>query len=176
MKERIDNSDTPLPGHADDGYSAHSERCWYSTNRLTHHFFITFASAKVLLFFELCKSYPFFTQKHFRDTFETCHILSFSYSESKSRELADVPLIILDSCVGSVASYINKRWKNSSYNGAVNNMKHKQLSSNIMLLIIYRLTVSWRGICIQGRHCGWQWTNEVEQRMVTHFLEQIPQI
>ena len=41
--------------------------------------------------------------------------------------MADVPLIILDSCVGSVASYINKRWKNSSYNGAVNNMKHKQL-------------------------------------------------
>lgn len=47
------------------------------------------------------------------------------------------------------------------------------LNEHLPLELIYHLTVSWRGICIQGRHCGWQWTNEVEERMVTNYLEQI---
>ena len=47
------------------------------------------------------------------------------------------------------------------------------LNEHLPLELIYPLTVSWRGICIQGRHCGWQWENEVVERMVTHYLEQI---
>ena len=47
------------------------------------------------------------------------------------------------------------------------------LNEHLPLELIYRLTVSWRGICIQGRHCGWQWENEVVERMVTHYLEQV---
>jgi hypothetical protein len=47
------------------------------------------------------------------------------------------------------------------------------LNEHLPLELIYRLTVSWRGICIQGRHCGWQWDSEVAERMVTHYLEQI---
>ena len=47
------------------------------------------------------------------------------------------------------------------------------LNEHLPLELIYRLTVSWCGICIQGRHCGWQWENEVEERFVTHYLEQI---
>ena len=47
------------------------------------------------------------------------------------------------------------------------------LNEHLPLELIYRLTVSWRGICIQGRHCGWQWENEAVERMVTHYLEQI---
>lgn len=50
------------------------------------------------------------------------------------------------------------------------------LNEHLPLELIHRLTVSWRGICIQGRHCGWQWTNEVEERMVTHYLEQVQAI
>ena len=38
------------------------------------------------------------------------------------------------------------------------------LNEHMPLELIYRLTVSWRGICIQGRHCGWQWENEVAER------------
>ena len=47
------------------------------------------------------------------------------------------------------------------------------LNEHLPRELIYRLTGSWRGICIQGRHCGWQWENEVVERMVTHYLEQI---
>ena len=31
------------------------------------------------------------------------------------------------------------------------------LNEHLPLELIYRVTVSVRGICIQGRHCGWQW-------------------
>lgn len=31
------------------------------------------------------------------------------------------------------------------------------LNDHLPLELIYRLTVTGRGICIQGRHCGWQW-------------------
>ena len=47
------------------------------------------------------------------------------------------------------------------------------LNEHLPLELIYRLSVSWRGICIQGRHCGWQWDSEIVERMVTHYLEQI---
>ena len=47
------------------------------------------------------------------------------------------------------------------------------LNEHLPLELIYRLTVSWRGICIQGRHCGWQWESEVAERVVTKYLEQI---
>ena len=47
------------------------------------------------------------------------------------------------------------------------------LNEHLPLELIYRLTVSWRGICIQGRDCGWQWENEVVERMVTKYLEGI---
>ena len=39
------------------------------------------------------------------------------------------------------------------------------LNEHLPLELIYR--------CIQGRHCGWQWENEVAERMVTHYLEQV---
>lgn len=47
------------------------------------------------------------------------------------------------------------------------------LNEHLPLELIYRLTVCWRGICIQGRHCGWQWENEVVEQMVTKYLKQI---
>ena len=47
------------------------------------------------------------------------------------------------------------------------------LNEHMPLELIYRLTVNWRGICIQGRGCGWQWENEVVERYVTHYLEQV---
>lgn len=47
------------------------------------------------------------------------------------------------------------------------------LNEHLPQELIYRLTVSWRGICIQGRHCGWQWDNCIEERRVTEFLTQI---
>ena len=50
------------------------------------------------------------------------------------------------------------------------------LNEHLPLELMYRLTVSVRGICIQGRHCGWQWENEMEERMVTHYFEQVQAI
>ena len=50
------------------------------------------------------------------------------------------------------------------------------LNEHLPLELIYRLTVSIRGICIQGRHCGWQWENEMEERMVTHYFEEVQAI
>ena len=50
------------------------------------------------------------------------------------------------------------------------------LNEHLPLELMYRLTVSIRGICIQGRHCGWQWENEMEERMVTHYFEEVQAI
>lgn len=47
------------------------------------------------------------------------------------------------------------------------------LNEHLPLELIYRLTVTHVGICFAGRHCGWQWENEVVERMVTNYLEQI---
>ena len=47
------------------------------------------------------------------------------------------------------------------------------LNEHLPLELIYRLTVSWRGICIHGKYCAWQWANCVIERMVTHYLELI---
>ena len=43
------------------------------------------------------------------------------------------------------------------------------LNEHLPLELIYRLTVSWRGICLQGHYCGWQWTVPMEL-MVTEYL------
>lgn len=47
------------------------------------------------------------------------------------------------------------------------------LKEHLRLELIYRLTVSWRGICIQGKYCGWQWEEHVEEVFVTEYLTQI---
>ena len=44
------------------------------------------------------------------------------------------------------------------------------LNEHLPLELIYRLTVSWRGICIQGRHCGWQWDRPKDEAMVSDYL------
>ncbi len=38
------------------------------------------------------------------------------------------------------------------------------LNEHLPLELIYRVTISLRGICIQGRHCGWQWKSESRVR------------
>ena len=43
------------------------------------------------------------------------------------------------------------------------------LNELMPLDLIYRLTISVRGICIQGRQCGWDWTSPME-RLVTEYL------
>ena len=47
------------------------------------------------------------------------------------------------------------------------------LNEHLPLELIYRLTVSWRGICIQGKYCAWQWNNCVVERFVTEYLTMI---
>ena len=47
------------------------------------------------------------------------------------------------------------------------------LNEHLPLELIYRLTVTWRGICVQGKYCAWNWSNCVEERMVTEYLTQI---
>lgn len=39
--------------------------------------------------------------------------------------------------------------------------------------LYYSLTISWRGICIQGRHCGWQWETPRDEQAVTDYLQAI---
>ena len=41
--------------------------------------------------------------------------------------------------------------------------------------LIYRLTITHRGICLQGKHCGWEWTNPME-RLVTEYLLSVQRI
>ena len=43
------------------------------------------------------------------------------------------------------------------------------LNEHMPLELIYRLSVTQRGICVQGRHCGWQWTSPMEH-LVTEYL------
>ena len=43
------------------------------------------------------------------------------------------------------------------------------LTENLPLELIYRLTVTRRGICIQGQACGWEWTSPME-KLVTEYL------
>ena len=45
------------------------------------------------------------------------------------------------------------------------------LNEHLPLELIYRVTVSVRGICIQGRHCGWQWECERREQAVTEYLK-----
>lgn len=47
------------------------------------------------------------------------------------------------------------------------------LNEHLPLELIYPLSVSWRGICIQGKFCAWQWQNCVVERMVTEYLTSI---
>ena len=37
--------------------------------------------------------------------------------------------------------------------------------------LFYRVTVSVRGICVAGRHCGWQWVSERREQAVTEYLK-----
>ena len=47
------------------------------------------------------------------------------------------------------------------------------LNDHLPLELIYRLTVSWRGICIQGRYCAWQWEESVVEVFVTQYLTRV---
>ena len=49
------------------------------------------------------------------------------------------------------------------------------LNEHLPLELIYRVTVTIRGICIQGRHCGWVWEDhgrpdERREEKVTEYL------
>ena len=44
------------------------------------------------------------------------------------------------------------------------------LNEHLPAELFYRVTVSWRGICIQGRHCGFQWESEQQEITVTEYL------
>lgn len=44
---------------------------------------------------------------------------------------------------------------------------------HLQLELIYRLTVSRRGICIHGKECAWQWEESEEEVSVTQYLTQI---
>ena len=46
------------------------------------------------------------------------------------------------------------------------------LNEHMPLELIFRLTVSWRGICLQGHYCAWQWTFPME-RLVTEYFTRI---
>ena len=55
------------------------------------------------------------------------------------------------------------------------------LNEHLPLELIYRVTVSVRGICIQGRHCGWMWENngrmdERREAKVTEYLRAVQEI
>lgn len=50
------------------------------------------------------------------------------------------------------------------------------LNEHLPLELIYRLTVSVRGICIQGRHCGWQWESERCEQVVTEYLTAVQEL
>ena len=50
------------------------------------------------------------------------------------------------------------------------------LNEHLPLELIYRVTVSFRGICIQGRHCGWQWKSARSEQAVTEYLKVIQEI
>ncbi len=49
------------------------------------------------------------------------------------------------------------------------------LNEHLPMELIYRLTVSYRGICIRGRHCGWQWKDEAAEHTITEYLTAIQQ-
>lgn len=44
------------------------------------------------------------------------------------------------------------------------------LNEHLPSELIYRLTVTQVGICIQGRHSGWQWPNGIAEEAVTDYL------
>lgn len=44
------------------------------------------------------------------------------------------------------------------------------LNEHLPAELIYRLTVSFRGICIQGRHCGWMFESVRLEVAVTDYL------
>ena len=50
------------------------------------------------------------------------------------------------------------------------------LNELMPLELIYRVTVTIRGICIQGRHCGWQWDCERTEQAVTAYLKVVQEI
>ena len=45
------------------------------------------------------------------------------------------------------------------------------LNEHLPLELIYRVTVSFRGISIQGRHCGFQWDCERTEQAVAEYLK-----
>ena len=50
------------------------------------------------------------------------------------------------------------------------------LNEHLPLELIYRVTVSVRGICVAGRHCGWQWESERREQAVTEYLKVVQEI
>lgn len=59
----------------------------------------------------------------------------------------------------------------------INHLSSNRLLAEVFVLnehlpaeLFYRLTVSVRGICIQGRHCGFQWESERQEKALTEYL------
>ena len=50
------------------------------------------------------------------------------------------------------------------------------LNEHLPLELIYRVTVSFRGICVAGKHCGWQWESERTEKAVTEYLKVVQEI
>lgn len=50
------------------------------------------------------------------------------------------------------------------------------LNEHLPLELVYRVTITIRGICIQGRHCGWMWDCERTEKAVTEYLKVVQEI
>ena len=50
------------------------------------------------------------------------------------------------------------------------------LNEHLPLELVYRVTITIRGICIQGRHCGWMWDCERTEKTVTEYLKVVQEI
>lgn len=47
------------------------------------------------------------------------------------------------------------------------------LNEHMPLELIYRLTVTQRGISVRGQHCGWQWDHPADEIGTTAYLRGI---
>ncbi len=50
------------------------------------------------------------------------------------------------------------------------------LNEHLPLELIYKLTISVRGICIQGKHSGWMFERQCEEEVVIDYLQAIQRI
>ena len=50
------------------------------------------------------------------------------------------------------------------------------LNEHLPLELFYRVTVTVRGICFAGRHCGFQWKSQRQEVAVTEYLRVVQEI